>query len=62
MLPASAFGARCFTTTSKLCVALPLLFAAQTVTVAAPAASGVSVSRPPDSQRCTTPPGAAVAP
>ena len=60
-LPASAPGACGLTVTSKLSPALPLPFTARTVTLATPGDSGVSASRPPDSQTCTTPPGTAVA-
>ena len=48
--------------TANVCSALPPALSAVTVTIATPDASGVNVSREPDIQRCTTPPGTARAP
>ena len=58
----NARGERDFTVTEKTLSMLPPAFVAVTVTIALPAASGVRVSRPPDSQRCTMPPGVAATP
>ena len=55
----STTGAAGATVTRMSCPALPLPFAAVTVTLATPGDSGVSAIRPPDSQRCTMPPGTA---
>ena len=59
-MPPSVRGAAGATARSKPCTLLPLSFVAVTVTVAMPVESGVTVSRPPDCQRCTTPPGTVV--
>ena len=60
-MPPSALGAAGATAMAKACSALPAVLIAVAVTVAVPAANGVSLNRPSDSQRCTTPPGSAAA-